>query len=68
MYWVHTVPPKTFVCPDMKNVGFFWEIHLSNIHLREREREREIAREREANIDYSWFTMTFFVMQIFPYH
>ena len=64
------MPPKTFVCPDMKNVGFFWEIHLSNIHLREREREREkeTEREKEANIDYSWFTMTFFVMQIFPYH
>ena len=46
MYWVHTVPPKTFVCPDMKNVGFFWEIHLSNIHLRERERERDRERKR----------------------
>ena len=49
MYWVHTVPPKTFVCPDMKNVGFFWEIHLSNIHLRERERE-ERQREKERPI------------------
>ena len=64
MYWVHSVPQKTFVCPDMKNVGFFWEIHLSNIHLRERKRERG----REANIDYSWLAMTFLVMQIFPYH